>query len=169
VARLEDPPLLTGRGAFVGDIGFPHQLYMRIVRSPHACAVLRSVNVAEALAAPGIVAVWTAADIADLPPIDFRDPAAEALRPYRQPLLARERLRYVGEPIAAVFATDPYLAEDGADLVSIEADVLPPILDASAAPGSFAPGLSTEALVLRAGYAMSTRPSPPHTGSSNST
>jgi aerobic carbon-monoxide dehydrogenase large subunit len=144
--------LLTGRGAFVGDIGFPHQLHMRIVRSPYANAMLRSVNVTVALASPGIVAVWTAADIADLPPIDFRDPTAEALRPYRQPLLARERLRYVGEPIAAVFATDPYLAEDGAELVSVEADVLEPILDASAAPGSFAPGLSAEALVLHAGY-----------------
>ena len=144
--------MLTGRGAFVGDIGFPHQLHMRIVRSPYANALLRSVDTARALAAPGIVAVWTAAEIADLPPIDFRDPAAEALRPYRQPLLARERLRYVGEPIAAVFATDPYLAEDGAELVSVEAEVLTPILDASAVPGSFALGLSTEALVLRAGY-----------------
>ena len=144
--------MLAGRGAFVGDIGFPHQLHMRIVRSPYANAVLRSVNVATALAAPGIAAVWTVADIADLPPIDFRDPAAEALRPYRQPLLARERLRYVGEPIAVVFATDPYLAEDGAELVSVGADELAPILDASTAPGSCAPGLSTEALVLRAGY-----------------
>jgi carbon-monoxide dehydrogenase large subunit len=149
---LEDPPLLTGRGAFVGDIGFPHQLHMRIVRSPYANAVLRSVNVTMALAAPGSVEVWTAAEIADLPPIDFRDPAAETLRPYRQPLLARERLRYVGEPIAAVFATDPYLAEDAAELVSVEADMLEPILDASGSLGSFAPGLSTEALVLRAGY-----------------
>ena len=110
------------------------------------------VDVAAALAAPGVVAVWTAADIADLPPIDFRDPAAEALRPYRQPLLARERLRYVGEPVAVVFATDPYLAEDAAELVSIEAEELAPVLDAAAAPGSFAPGLSTEAIVLRAGY-----------------
>jgi aerobic carbon-monoxide dehydrogenase large subunit len=149
---LEDPPLLTGRGAFVGDIGFPHQLHMRVVRSPYANAVLRSVNVTMALAAPGIVAVWTAAEIADLPPIDFRDPAAETLRPYRQPLLARQRLRYVGEPIAAVFAIDPYLAEDAAEVVSVEADMLEPILDGSGALGSFAPGLSTEALVLRAGY-----------------
>jgi carbon-monoxide dehydrogenase large subunit len=152
VPRLEDRPLLTGRGTFVGDIGFPHQLHMRIARSPYANALLRSVNVAAALAAPGIVAVWTAADIADLPPIDFRDPAAEALRPYRQPLLARELLRYVGEPVAAVFASDPYLAEDGAELVSIEVDELGPVLDAGAAPGSFAPGLSAEGLVLRAGY-----------------
>ncbi|MBV8934836.1 MAG: hypothetical protein JO095_03405, partial [Alphaproteobacteria bacterium] len=86
VARLEDQPLLTGRGAFVGDIGFPQQLHMRVVRSPYANAVLRKVDVTAALAAPGAVAVWTAADIAELPPIDFRDPAAETLRPYRQPL-----------------------------------------------------------------------------------
>ena len=105
--------MLTGQGIFIGDIGFPHQLHMRIVRSPHANAVLRSVNIATALAAPGIVAVWTAADIADLPPIDFRDPAAEALRPYRQPLLARERLRYVGEPIAVVLAAEAYGVEPG--------------------------------------------------------
>jgi carbon-monoxide dehydrogenase large subunit/6-hydroxypseudooxynicotine dehydrogenase subunit gamma len=124
---------------------------MRMVRSAHANAVLRSVDVAVAFAVPGVVAAWTAAEIADLPPIDFRDPAAEALRPYRQPL-ARERLRYVGEPVAAVFATDPYLAEERADLVSVEVDELAPIPDARAAPGSFAAGLSTEALVLHGGY-----------------
>ena len=50
VARLEDPPLLTGRGVFVGDIGFPHQLHMRVVRSPYANAALRSVDIAPALA-----------------------------------------------------------------------------------------------------------------------
>ncbi|MGH7110785.1 MAG: xanthine dehydrogenase family protein molybdopterin-binding subunit [Stellaceae bacterium] len=152
VPRLEDPPLLTGRGAFVGDLGFPHQLHMRIVRSPYAHAVLRAVDIAAALAAPGVAAVWTGADLADLPPIDFRDPAAEALRPYRQPILARERLRYVGEPVAAVFASDAYFAEDAADLVTVEAEELLPIVDAGAAAGNFAPGLSSEALVLRAGY-----------------
>src|SRR5947199_1478905 len=143
VPRLEDRPLVTGRGRFVGDISFPHQLHMRVVRSPYAHAVLGAVDIAAAQAAPGVVAVWTGADIADLPPIDFRDPAGEALRPYRQPLLAQERLRYVGEPVAAVFASDPYLAEDAADLVVVEADELPPLLDAAASPGNFAAGLST--------------------------
>ena len=152
VPRLEDRPLLTGRGQFVGDIGFPRQLHMRVVRSPYAHAVLRAVEIAGALAAPGVIAVWVGADIADLPPIDFRDPAAEALRPYRQPLLAQQRLRYVGEPVAAVFATDPYLAEDAADLVTIAADELAPVLAADAPPSNFAAGQSTEAVVLRAGY-----------------
>src|SRR5207248_5316189 len=149
--RLEVPPLVAGRGQFVGDLGFPHQLHMRVVRSPYARAVLSLIDVAAALAAPGVAAVWTGRDIADLPPIDFRDPAGEALRPYRQPLLARDRLRYGGGPDAALFATDAYLAEDAADLVTVEADELPPLLDAAATPGSFAAGLSTEAIVLRAG------------------
>jgi aerobic carbon-monoxide dehydrogenase large subunit len=152
VPRLEDGPLVSGRGRFVGDISFPHQLHMRVVRSPCAHAALRALDISAAVAAPGVLSVWTAADIADLPPIDFRDPANEGLRPYRQPLLARDRMRYVGEPVAAVFATDPYLAEDAADLVAIDAEELPPVLDAAATPGDFAAGLSTEALVLREGY-----------------
>src|ERR1051326_2112314 len=94
VARLEDRPVVTGRGRFVGDISFPRQLHMRVVRSPYAHAGLRTVDIAAAQGAARNVAVWTGADIADLPPIDFRDPAGEALRPYRQPLLAKDRLRY---------------------------------------------------------------------------
>src|SRR2546428_10626584 len=103
---------------------------MRVVRSPYAHALLRAVDIAAAQAAPGVTAVWTGADIADLPPIDFRDPAGEALRPYRQPLLARDRLRYVGEPVAAGFAAHPYLAEAAAHLRTVEASHLPPLLGA---------------------------------------
>ncbi|HEU0155076.1 MAG TPA: molybdopterin cofactor-binding domain-containing protein, partial [Stellaceae bacterium] len=114
--------------------------------------MLRAVGTVAAAAAPGVVAVWTDADLADLPPIDFRDPAGEGLRPYRQPILARDRVRYVGEPVAAVFATDPNLAEDAAELASLEVEELAPLLDAAVTPGSFAPGLSTEATVLRAAY-----------------
>ena len=142
--RLEDPPLLTGRGQFVGDISFPHQLHMRVVRSPYAHAELRAIDATAGLAAPGVIAVWTGADIADLPPIDFRDPAGEGLRPYRQPLLVQDTLRYIGEPVAAVFATDAYLAEDAADLVTIAADELAPVLAADAPPGNFVPGQSVD-------------------------
>jgi len=98
------------------------------------------------------VAVWTHADIASYPAIDFRDPAAEALRPYRQPLLARDRVRYVGEPLAVVFAEDAYQAEDAAELVVAQIDELPPLLDARQECGEFAPGVSTEPIVLRQGY-----------------
>src|SRR5438045_7829602 len=80
--RLEDRPLVTGRGRFVGDISFPHQLHMRVARSPYAHAKLHRVDISAALAATGVIAAWTAADITDLPPIDFRDPTNEVLRPY---------------------------------------------------------------------------------------
>ena len=88
VERLEDPPLVTGRGRFAGDINFPRQLHMRIVRSNHAHANIVSIDTEAARALPGVVAVWTAADIADVPPIDFREGPIEKLAPYRQPVLA---------------------------------------------------------------------------------
>src|SRR5205823_12419271 len=124
-----------GRGRFAGDISFPHQLHMRVVRSNHAHARIVSIDVAEARALPGVFAVWTAADIADVPPVDFREGRIEKLEPYRQPVLARDRVRYVGEPVAAVFAHDPYSAEDAADLVGMEIEELPVLLAADAAPG----------------------------------
>ena len=152
VTRIEDLPLVTGRGRFAADINFPHQLHMRIVRSTQAHARIIGIQVENARAMPGVVAVWTHADIVSLPPIDFRDAAAESLKPYRQLLLARDCVRYVGEPVAAVFAESAALAEDAAELVTLELGELPARLDASAPPGNFAPGVSTEALVLRQEY-----------------
>jgi carbon-monoxide dehydrogenase large subunit/6-hydroxypseudooxynicotine dehydrogenase subunit gamma len=152
VPRLEDAPLVTGRGRFAGDIAFPHMLYMRVVRSSHAHGRIVSIDTAAALAAPGVVAVWTFADVADIPPIDFRLTRIEGLAAYRQTILATGRVRYVGDPVAAVFATDPYLAEDAADLVDVVVEELPVLLDAGAAPGEFDTGRSTEAAVLEKSY-----------------
>jgi carbon-monoxide dehydrogenase large subunit/6-hydroxypseudooxynicotine dehydrogenase subunit gamma len=152
VTRLEDPPLVTGHGQFAGDINFPHQLIMRIVRSAHAHGRIKAIDTAAARALPGVFAVWTADDIPEVPPIDFREGSIPALDPYRQPVLAKERVRYVGDPVAAVFAADAYTAEDAADLVTVEIDELPPLLDAQAAPGEFSPGHSSEAAVIRQGY-----------------
>ena len=152
VERLEDPPLVRGRGRYAGDISFPHQLHMRVVRSNHAHGTIVSIDTAAARALPGVVAVWTAADIDDVPPVDFREGRIERLEPWRQPVLATERVRYVGDPVAAVFAEDPYIAEDAADLVAVEVAELPALLDATAEPSEFAPGRSTEATVLTQGY-----------------
>ena len=152
LVRLEDRPLVTGRGEFAGDVAFPHMLHLRLVRSAHAHGRLVSIDAGAALALPGVAAVWTSADVAEIPPIDFRLSRIEGLAPYRQPILARERVRYVGEPVAAVFASDPYVAEDAADLVIIEVDDLPPVLDASAAPAEFEAGRSTEAAVVEKTY-----------------
>ncbi len=150
--RLEDPPLVRGRGRFAGDISFPLQLHMRLVRSPLAHGRIVNIDAAAGRAMPGVVAVWTSADIADVPPIDFREGRIERLEPYRQPVLATERVRYVGEPVAAVFAADPYIAEDAADVAAIEIEELPVLLDADAQPAEFSPGRSTEAAIVRQGY-----------------
>jgi carbon-monoxide dehydrogenase large subunit/6-hydroxypseudooxynicotine dehydrogenase subunit gamma len=152
VERLEDPPLVRGRGRFAGDISFPHQLHMRIVRSQHAHGRIVSLDAAAARALPGVVAVWTAADVGDVPPIDFREGSIPAFDPYRQPVLATDKVRYVGEPVAAVFAEDPYEAEDAADLVALEVEELPILISAAAEPGEFSPGRNTEVTIIRQGY-----------------
>ncbi|HTK12886.1 MAG TPA: xanthine dehydrogenase family protein molybdopterin-binding subunit, partial [Xanthobacteraceae bacterium] len=146
VTRIEDRPLVTGHGRYAGDINFDHQLHMRIVRAPVAHAKINGIDASAALALPGVVAVWTNADIATLSPIDFRaDKSAESLKAYRQPALAKGRVRYVGDPVAAVFAEDPYLAEDAAELVQLDLEELPVIVSASDKPGTFDDGLHTEA------------------------
>jgi aerobic carbon-monoxide dehydrogenase large subunit len=152
VPRLEDRPLVTGRGRFAADVFFPHMLHMRVVRSGHAHGRIVSIDTSAARALPGVVAVWTFDDVANIPPIDFRLTRIEGLAPYRQTILARQRVRYVGEPIAAVFATDAYLAEDAADLVTIEIEELPVVLDARNAPGEFEDGRSTEPTTLEKSY-----------------
>ncbi len=148
VLRLEDRPLLRGEGRFVADINLPHQIHMRIVRSHAAHGTLESIDASGALHVPGVVAVWTGADVADIPPIDFRQVGADQMVPYRQPILAQDRVRYVGEPVAAVFATDPYVAEDGAEAVVVEVSELVPVLDAAGALGDFDGRLDTEAYVF---------------------
>ena len=152
VDRLEDLALVTGSGRFVGDMSLPFQLHMRLVRSPVANGRLLAIDTAEALAMPGVVAVWTGDDVLDVPPVDFRDPSAEALLPYRQPVLARGRVRYVGEPVAAVFAVDAYTAEDAADVVGLEIDALPAVVSASDPPAGFDEKHGTEPTVLRHSY-----------------
>ncbi|MGC2784133.1 MAG: xanthine dehydrogenase family protein molybdopterin-binding subunit [Roseiarcus sp.] len=137
--RLEDRPLLTGRGCFAADFRADRQLFMRVVRSPIAFGRLLSVEVEKARALPGVVAVWTDLDIADLPPIDFRMTRIQGLEPYRQRVLARDYVRYVGDPVAVVFADDPYLAEDAADLVFCEIEEAEAHLDATADPVPFMP------------------------------
>ncbi|MFZ0424583.1 MAG: xanthine dehydrogenase family protein molybdopterin-binding subunit [Xanthobacteraceae bacterium] len=152
VERLEDRPLLTGQGRYAGDVAFPHQLHMRIVRSPYAHGKLNGIDAREARALRGVVAIWTADDIADLPPIDFREGPNEKLAPFRQPVLAEGIVRYVGEPVAAVFATDPYVGEDAAELVALDIEETEAVIDAVLPATAFAPGLTTEPTVCRQGY-----------------
>jgi carbon-monoxide dehydrogenase large subunit len=149
VKRLEDLPIVTGRGRFAASVSFPYQLHMRVVRSACAHGRIVSIDATKALQSPGCVAVWTSADVRHIPPIDFRATHVTGLEPYRQPVLARDFVRYAGEPIALVFAEDAYQAEDAADLVEIKIDERPVIMSADMAPGEFAPGISTEPTIIR--------------------
>ena len=148
VPRLEDRPLLTGQGRFAGDISFPGQWHMRVVRSPAAHGLLKTIDAKAALALPGVHAVWTHDDIAHIPPIGFRLTGLVELEAYQQTALAQRYVRYVGEPVAAVFAADPYVAEDAADLVEIDIELLPVILDAAGPPGPFDERHDTETSVI---------------------
>ena len=148
VSRLEDRPLVLGRGRFAADINFPGQWRMRVVRSPVAHGKLKSIDAAAALDLPGVHAVWTYRDVAHIPPIGFRLTGLTALEPYRQPVLAHDTVRYVGEPVAAVFADDEYVAEDAADLVQVDIASLPAILDAADTPGKFDGNHSTAATII---------------------
>jgi aerobic carbon-monoxide dehydrogenase large subunit len=139
LARKEDPRLLRGLGRFGADRSALGQVWARIVRSPVAHGRLRSVDTTGASAAAGVLAVVTAADLPGRPEIPVRlDVQGIDLSGYLQPVLATGVVRYAGEPLAVVVAADPYLAEDAAELVDVDIDEAPAVLDAAAAasPGS---------------------------------
>jgi carbon-monoxide dehydrogenase large subunit len=139
--RVEDARLLSGGGRFVDDVDLPGQLWARIVRSQMAHAVVREVETTEAAAAEAVTAVLTAPDLPDVVlPVRTRV-IQESLEAYQQAPLARDRVRYVGEPIAVVVAADPYAAEDAAELVGVTYDELEPVLDARAASRPESPTL----------------------------
>ncbi len=152
VPRLEDRPLLTGQGRFAADISFPGQWTMRVVRSPAAHGNIKSIDASAALKLPGVHAVWTHADVAQIPPIPFRLTGLKELEPYRQLVLAKDVVRYVGEPVAAIFAENAYIAEDAAELVELSIESLKTTMLATEPPGSYARELTTEPGVLRKTY-----------------
>jgi CO/xanthine dehydrogenase Mo-binding subunit len=152
VPRIEDAPLLRGEGRFAADVNFSRQLHMRVVRAEIAHGRILRVDTEAARAMPGVVAIWTAADVAEIPPIPFRATKVRGLEPYCQHVLAQDRVRYVGEPVAVVFADDAYRAEDAAEMVAVETEELPVLLDATAPPGEFAQGLGSEPTVVRKAY-----------------
>jgi aerobic carbon-monoxide dehydrogenase large subunit len=152
VTRLEDPPLVTGAATFVADLNFSNQLHARVVRSSHAFGRIVRIDLSGARAHPGVVAAWVAADLGDLKPIPYRSTSVEGLQPYRQPALATDFVRYVGEPVAIIIASDPYVAEDAADLAVVDVEPAEPYLDATFDPPAFAPGLSCEPTVIRKSY-----------------
>ena len=123
--RIEDRTLLLGRGEYAADLKAPAQLHMRVVRSSVAHGRIVGVDPAGARRHPGVAAVWTYDDVRHLPPIGIRLTRVAGLEPYQQTVLAKDVVRYVGDPVAVVFAEDAYTAEDAAELVHVEIDELP--------------------------------------------
>jgi aerobic carbon-monoxide dehydrogenase large subunit len=152
VPRVEDYPLITGRARFAADISLDDQLHMRMVRSHVAHGLIVAVDTEAALAIPGVIAAWTGADVSKIPPIDFRLEGLSDLMPYRQTILAQQRVRYVGEPVAVIFADDAYVAEDAAELVIVDIEDLPAVLDPTAPAGPFDDDHDTAAAEIRMGY-----------------
>ncbi|MDA2987872.1 MAG: xanthine dehydrogenase family protein molybdopterin-binding subunit [Actinomycetota bacterium] len=147
--RREDERLLTGRGRYVDDIDVPGQVHIRFVRSQVAHGRIRKIDVSDARALPGVYGVWTGPEIIDhVQPLGpskadggvFEDPLFAVLGPdagfirhAQRPILAVDIVRYVGEPIVAIAASDPYVAEDAVSLVDVSIDDLPPLSDPFAA------------------------------------
>jgi carbon-monoxide dehydrogenase large subunit len=144
VSRFEDPRLLRGRGKFVDDINLAGQAYAVMLRSPHAHAAIRSINLAAAQGAPGVLAVYTGDDVTR-DGLGTMTVALPRKRPDGSPMFAKPhrgltsgRVRYVGDPVAMVVAESVTQARDAAELIEIDYDPLPAVTDTadSAAPGA---------------------------------
>ena len=149
--RLEDDRLLTGRGLYSDDRNLPGQAWMVVLRSPHAHARIAAIETAEAREAPGVVAVYTAADlkadgIGHMPfPAVFKRPDGEPMAaPLRTPL-AEGTAYYAGHPVAAVIAGTRAQAQDAAELVVIEYQELPSVVSPAKAIEPGAPAIWSEA------------------------
>jgi len=133
VIRTEDPRFLTTGGIYTADVSderLAGACHVQFVRSPVAHARIGSVDVSAALQAPGVVAAFTGADLAGLP--ELPPPMAGMINPQMsQPLLARDVVRYVGEPVAVVVTEGRYQGEDAADLVEVDYEALPPVVEAA--------------------------------------
>lgn len=140
VLRTEDPRFLTGAARYVDDQELPGALRAAFVRSMMAHARVTRVDLAEAAASPGVVAVLTAGDL-DLPD---QPPSGNAHEGFARPVLAWDVVRYVGEPVAVVVAETSEQAEDAAELVVVEYDPLPVVIDAVQAASDGSPLLFPE-------------------------
>jgi aerobic carbon-monoxide dehydrogenase large subunit len=145
VRRREDPRLITGAGQFVDDLAVPGCLHAAFLRSPHAHARIRAIDVAAARKAPGVVGVFVNADLdAAGAPIPIYAPHPALPVPCRLHPLADGQVRFVGEPVVAVIADDVYRAHDALDLVDVDYEPLAALTDVEAALAPGAPVLHPE-------------------------
>lgn len=133
VLRSEDPRLLSGGGRYLADVTLPRELHAALLRSNEAHSRLLSVDVSAAQELPGVHLVWTGADVAQHCEGIEGALAVDGCIATVMPLLAREVLHYVGEPIALVVAETRAIAEDALELISVETEPLPAVTDPNAA------------------------------------
>src|ERR1700693_6264809 len=144
VPRFEDPRLLRGGGRYVDDMVLPRMAWGHVLRSPHAHARIRRIDVARAKAAPGVLAVLTGADWqeagwGDLPvPDGMRRRDGSAMYRPRYPALVKDRVRWVGDYVAFVVAETKHQAADAAELIEVDYEPLPAVVSTAeaAAPGA---------------------------------
>jgi carbon-monoxide dehydrogenase large subunit len=144
MSRFEDPRLLRGAGRFIDDVSLPGQAYAYVLRSPHAHARIARIDLAEAKAAPGVLGIFTEADIrADglgTTSVQMKRKRADGSPMFSRPHpgLARERVRYVGDPVAFIVAESLAEARDAAERIAIEYEELPSVTatDEAALPGA---------------------------------
>ena len=118
--RVEDRRLLVGAGRYLDDLARDGMLHLGVVRSPHAHARVVKVELRGALDLPGVAAAWSAADLPEASrPILAGSEGAHRGRPFAVPVLARDVVRYVGEPVAAVVAADAYRLADALEQVAV--------------------------------------------------
>ncbi len=141
VKRVEDPRFITGRGTYLANKTIDGALWMAVVRSPVAHGRITDIDVSGATGAPGVVGVYTAADL-DLPPLAPGAPGADPAT--ARPILAVDVVRFVGEPVAVVVAEDPVAAVDAAGEVWVDIDPLPAVATVDAALADGAPLLFPE-------------------------
>ncbi|HEX5813710.1 MAG TPA: xanthine dehydrogenase family protein molybdopterin-binding subunit [Methylomirabilota bacterium] len=144
IERTEDPPLLMGRAHFMADLRMAGVLAVKFLRSPHAHARLVDVDVRAALAMPGVEAALTGADLAAVTRPIRAVMSGAGYKESGWPPLAQGKVRFAGEPVAAVVAGDQYRAEDALEAIRVTYDPLPAVVDAEAAMRPGAPVLHEE-------------------------
>src|SRR5499425_2906662 len=139
IKRKEDPRFIRGKGTYVDDVVLPGMLYLDIVRSPYAHALIKKIDASKATAIPGVLAVITGQDLAK-----YNLHWMPTLMSDTQMVLPVEKVMYQAQEVAAVLATDRYIAADGVDAVEVDYDPLPVVVDPHQALAPGAPVLRTD-------------------------
>ena len=149
VRRKEDLRFLTGAGQYTDDVNPPHHTHAFFLRSPHAHAKIRKVDTAKAKAAPGVVAVFTGADLEGVNGLPcgwlITGTDGKPMNEPPHPVLAQGKVRHVGDPVALVIAETPHEAKDAAELIDVDYEVLPAVVNCVAALKPGAPQIHDEA------------------------